>query len=261
MPTQKLTQFSCHYIYDDSGHDKTLVLSNSLGCTTEMWQENIIDLQKHFNILRYDNRGHGKSTAASEHATIEDLANDLLELIDILRLKNISFCGISIGGQIGLWLALNVAERFEKIIICNTAPKIGTIENWNERIEFVRQNGLAPLVPSIQERWFTEKTIKNQSEIVEQIMTSFQKTTFEGYASCASAVATADFREQLQSIQIPILIISGQYDETTTVEHAIEMQQQIANSRHVNLMSNHISNVDQSKEFTHAIIEFIKPTV
>lgn len=258
MPHLTLRDFSCHYIYENLGHPQTLILSNSLGCTTQMWEENVEELKHHFNILRYDNRGHGKSTSSYPDARIADLAQDVLQLIDALQLHNTIFCGLSIGGQIGLWLSLHAADRFDKIIISNTAPKIGTLESWNERINLIKTHGLQSLVAPIEERWFTEETRKNKSEKVKEIMQLFTQTSLEGYLCCAKAVAHADFNQQLASIQIPLLILSGRYDQTTTTEDAQKMKEAIYESEHIDLASNHLSNIDCTETFNKAIIDFIK---
>jgi len=196
MPKIKLKNFTCNYLFEDFGHNKTLVLSNSLGTNFLMWEDNIDELSHHFNILRYDKRGHGESTIHQDKLSIAELAQDVIELIDALQLDAVYFCGLSIGGLTGQWLAINRPDRFKKFIICNTAAKIGTIEGWEARIKQVTKFGLKSILQGTAERWFTPHYRANHPEKVQQILASFQNNELQGYVACCHAVAHADFSNQ-----------------------------------------------------------------
>lgn len=128
MPHVQLSCFKCNYCCEYFGHDTTVVFSNSLGADLSMWEDNIDVLSHHFNVLRYDTRGHGMSSIHQDELTIAELGMDVIELLDHLKLTKVLFCGLSMGGLVGQWLGIHCPDRFIKIILCNTAAKIGTNE-------------------------------------------------------------------------------------------------------------------------------------
>lgn len=258
MPTIQLKNFNCHYLYENFGHNETLVLSNSLGTNFSMWEDNIDELSHYFNILRYDKRGHGKSSIEQDQLTIQELAEDVIELIDALEIENVYFCGLSIGGLTGQWLAINRPNRFKKIIICNTAAKIGTQDSWQARIEQVQQNGLASILDGTATRWFTPEYRKNNPEKVQQILEDFQANSLRGYTACCHAVGQADFRESLHKIELPLLIVAGSKDEVTTIEDAKFIQKNAGLTHLITLDAAHLSNMEHPREFAKHIIHFIQ---
>ncbi len=258
MPIITLKNFDCHYFYEDFGHNKTLVLSNSLGTNFSMWEDNIDELSHHFNVLRYDKRGHGKSTINQTELSIKDLAEDVVELVDALELENVYFCGLSIGGLTGQYLGIHHPNRFKKIIICNTAAKIGTIEGWNARIQQVSTNGLGSILEGTADRWFTPEYRKNNPEKVQHILNDFQANSLQGYIACCHAVATADFREDLHRLTLPLLIVSGLKDSVTTVEDANFIQKNAGLTHHISLDAAHLSNMEHPREFVKHIIQFLE---
>lgn len=248
----------CHYQFDDFGHEKTIVFSNSLGTDFTMWDKQVSYLKNYVNILRYNTRGHGKSSTGSEKTySIEMLGNDLLTLLDHLALKNIIYCGLSMGGQIGQWMGINTGKRFEKIVICNTAAKIGTEEGWNQRIAYVSEHGLSSILDGTADRWFTPPFREKHPDEVQQILQIFASNSLQGYTACCAAVRDGDFREQLGRIEVPVLIISGSKDAVTTVEDGNFMAEQITNSEHFSLPAAHLSNFEFPEAFSKKLIEFI----
>lgn len=258
MPTIQLKNFNCHYLYENFGHDQTLVLSNSLGTNFSMWEDNIDELSHHFNILRYDKRGHGKSSIHQEQLTIAELGEDMVELVDALKLENVYFCGLSIGGLTGQWLGIHRADRFKKIIIANTAAKIGTIEGWETRIKQVTDFGLESILEGTATRWFTPEYRQQNPEKVEQILNDFKANSLQGYTACCHAVGIADFREELHKIEIPLLIIAGDKDEVTTVEDGRFIQKNAGVTHLVTLNAAHLSNMEHPREFAKHLIHFLQ---
>lgn len=254
MQTIKLTHFNCHYKYQNFGHQKNVVLSNSLGTNYAMWDDNIDYLSRHFNILRYDSRGHGQSTIDQLVVHIDQLADDVVELLDALKLEQVYFCGLSIGGLIGQSLAIRYPQRFIKIAISNTAAKIGTLEGWNSRIKQVTEQGLSSILQPTAERWFTAQYRKQQPVKVQAILENFKNTSIQGYVASCHAVAEADFREQLQQVTIPVLIIVGTLDEVTTIADGEWMREQIPRAQLVRLEAAHLSNMEHPQAFANHII-------
>src|ERR1051325_8648180 len=119
-----------------------VVLSNSLGTNLRMWDPQIAALARRFRVLRYDTRGHGATLARPGDYGIETLGGDVLRLLDALSIKRVSFCGISMGGATGMWLALHAPERIERVVLASTSTRFGTPERWDARIEAVTKGGM-----------------------------------------------------------------------------------------------------------------------
>jgi 3-oxoadipate enol-lactonase len=256
MPHTIINGVNGYYEYDNFNHAETIIFSNSLGTNLSMWEKQVDMLRHHVNIVRYDTRGHGKSAVGETPADIAHLGADVVALLDFLHLKKVVFCGLSMGGLIGQWLGINASERFEKIIISNTAAKIGNAEGWNQRIETVSKNGLESITAGTAERWFTPNFRQQQPDVVEDILHKFVQTNLKGYVDCCAAVRDADFRTQLLNFNVPTLIISGDNDAVTTTEDAEFMTKHIPLAKHVTLNAAHLSNVEKGAEFSNLIALF-----
>lgn len=257
MPSTKVNNAEINYLFEDYGKENTVVFSNSLGTNFSMWEKQREEISKYFNILLYDTRGHGQSEVTKGDYSAELLGNDLLQLTESLGINEFYFCGISMGGLIGQWLALNSNGRLKKLMISNTAAKIGTAEGWNSRIKSVSGNGLSSILDATAERWFTDSFNKNHKNEVDGILENFSETPLQGYISNCAMVRDADFRNDLDKINIPTLIISGKYDEVTTVEDGNFLQKNIRNAEHIILETCHLSNFEKPTEFNSAIIQFL----
>ncbi len=256
MPIIKLSNSDCNYKYEDFGNDKIIVFSNSLGTDLSMWEYQIDILSHHFNVLRMDTRGHGESNINQDEVSIAELGGDVIELLDHLKFDKVYFCGLSMGGLIGQWLGIHHSSRFEKIIISNTAAKIGNEEGWNTRIKQVTENGLASILDATAERWFTPEFRKNNADTVSQILDKFKNNDLRGYTANCAAVRDADFTGQLYELEVPVLVISGLHDEVTTVEDGKFLAKRIPVSRHISLNAAHLSSVECAEEFSKHIIHF-----
>ena len=256
MPIVALQQSDIHYKFDDFDQKETIVFSNSLGCDISMWDENIEPLKNHFNVLRYDTRGHGKSSINQDEVSIKDLAEDVIELLDYLRLEKVIFCGLSMGGLIGQYLGIHFPDRISKIIMSNTAAKIGTAEGWNSRIKQVNEFGLSSILKGTAERWFSDKYSSKNPENVNQILEIFALNSLRGYTACCAAVRDADFSEDLLKINVPTLIICGTEDSVTTVADGNFIQNKIPFAKQVSLVAAHLSNKEHPVEFSTYIIHF-----
>lgn len=230
-----------------------IIFSNSLGTQLNMWQPQISFFEKKFYVICYDTRGHGASSAPQGPYSIEQLGTDVVHLLDHLNIEKASFCGISMGGLTGQWLAIHHPERFNHVIVCNTAAKIGQEQAWNDRAQLVREQGLKPIAETAASRWFTEPFIRSNTAIVESLSNDLGAGSPEGYASCCEALAKADVREQLKNITIPTLVVAGQKDPVTTVADAQYLVNQIPNSQLIEINASHISNIECPENFSHAL--------
>ncbi|MGT2490204.1 alpha/beta fold hydrolase [Cupriavidus basilensis] len=134
------------YTLEGPASAPVLIFSNSLGTDHTMWAPQAEALGQQFRILRYDTRGHGQSELPPGPSSVAELGSDVIALMDALQIRKAAFCGLSMGGLTGMWLGVNAPQRFSRIVLANTAPKIGTPEAWNTRIEGVLRDGMAPLV-------------------------------------------------------------------------------------------------------------------
>lgn len=258
MQTSKvqLKNYECHYIYEDFGNLQTIVFSNSLGADLSMWDEQVEALKHRYNILRYDTRGHGKSSSPTAAYKVEDLGKDVLELLNHLKLDKVVFCGLSMGGLIGQWLGIHHPNRFSHIVLANTAAKIGNKQGWNQRIQDVADNGLESILKGTAERWFTEEFRENQKETVNKVLGVFTTTDLQGYINCCTVVRDANFTHQLHRLNVPVLVISGLKDAVTTPNDGKYLEDKIPVASHFIIYAAHLSNVEQARLFSNYILFF-----
>lgn len=257
MPTFTSNDAQINYQTFGDANKPALVFSNSLGTKYSMWQPQIEHFQQDHYVICYDTRGHGGSEAPQGPYSLEQLGQDVVNLLDHLDIAKAAFCGISMGGLTGQWLAIHKPERFSHVIVCNTAAKVGQEQAWQDRAALVREHGLAPIAATAASRWFTDPFIQSNPAVVAELSNDLGVGSPEGYANCCEALAKADVREQLSSIQISVLIIAGQQDPVTTVAEGQFMQQRIENSRLFEINASHISNIEQPEAFNQAVQTFL----
>jgi 3-oxoadipate enol-lactonase len=256
MPFAELKDVRIHYELAGLEHAPVLVFCNSLGTDLTMWNAQMPEVTKKFRVLRYDKRGHGQSFAPPGQYTIEMLGRDVVALLDLLRFDRVNFCGLSIGGQTGMWLGLHAAPRLNKLVLSSTAAKIGTPEMWNTRIETVRKSGTKAVSPAVIERWFTAGFRAKEPDEVARIQRVLDATEAAGYVGCCAAVRDFDAREKFGAIRTPTLVISGKHDPATTAADGRWVSEQIPGARYTELDAAHLSNIEAANKFTAAITEF-----
>jgi len=234
-----------------------LVFSNSLGTNYGMWQKQFNYFKERFFVICYDTRGHGSSTAPQGPYTLQQLGKDVIALLDHLNISKAAFCGISMGGITGQWLAIHYPTRFSHVIVANTAAKIGQEQAWQDRAQLVREQGLQPIAATAASRWFTDPFIQSHSVVVTNLCNDLSAGSAIGYANCCEALAKADVRTELKKISIPMLIIAGTQDPVTTVADGEFIQQQIPNALLAEINASHISNVELPDDFNQLIDKFI----
>jgi 3-oxoadipate enol-lactonase len=242
---------------DGSRAKPCLVLSNSLGTDLHMWDLQASALASHFFVLRYDTRGHGQSEPGSAAVTIDRLGHDVLGLLDHLDIPRAHFCGISMGGITGQWLGAHAPERILKLVLANTAARIGTAEGWTARAVQVRRDGMASLAGTAASRWFTPGFAASEPAKVDRLIQRLRQQPPEGYAGCCEALAHADLRANVGAIAAPVLVIAGRHDPVTTSADAQWLASQCVDARVQELDASHLSNIECADAFTSCVRRFL----
>ncbi|MEO8493190.1 3-oxoadipate enol-lactonase [Pseudomonas sp.] len=260
MAFVRLAEGELHYQLDGPVDAPVLVLSNSLGTDLHMWDIQMQAFTRHFRVLRFDTRGHGKSLVTEGPYSIEQLGQDVIALLDALEIPRAHFCGLSMGGLIGQWLGIHACERLRRLVVCNTAAKIGTPEVWNTRIETVLRDGAAAMVAlrdaSIA-RWFTPDFAEAHPDQARLITDMLAATSPEGYAANCAAVRDADLRGQLGSISVPTLVIAGSEDAVTPPAGSHFIQTHVRGAEYAEFYAAHLSNVQAGAAFSDRVLEFL----
>ncbi len=205
--------------FDDRGpkEDFAIIFLNSLGTDFRVWDKLLHVLGDRFRTVRIDKRGHGLSTNYKNHISIESLAEDVSNLVDYLNLKNICLVGLSIGGLIALEFIKKRPNICNKLILCDTAPKIGSQDMWADRINRVKEGGIEAISDDILARWFSNSFLKDQSDELQIWRSMLTRTTISGYIGCCEAISECDLTEQAKIINMPTLVIVGEEDGSTPI--------------------------------------------
>jgi 3-oxoadipate enol-lactonase len=257
MPFVQLNDGRIHYELTGPSEAPVLVFSNSLGTDLAMWDPQMPTLAGKFRVVRYDTRGHGQSSATAGPYTIDQLADDVIALLDHLKVGQVYFCGLSMGGMTAMSLALRAADRVRKIVLCSTAPKIGTSETWNTRIDTVRNGGMSAVVDGVLQRWYTNEFRSNCPQAIESTRQTLLRTPVEGYVACCAALRNTDLREAISQIRLPALIITGAHDPVTTPVDGKFMLARIPGAKYRELPAAHLCNIEASAAFTTELGAFL----
>ena len=257
MPIVKAGAARIHYALEGQSGSPVLVFSNSLGANYSMWDPQVPEARKKLRVLRYDSRGHGQSSVTPGPYSIEQLGGDIIALLDALGLGQVHFCGLSMGGMIGMWLGINSPERLKRLVLCNTGARIGTPETWNARIEAVRKNGMKPVASTVVERWFSPAFRQKAPATISNTQKMLEETNPDGYVACCAAVRDFDCRDQLSRIRIPALVIAGTHDPATPPADGRFLADQIPGARYIELNAAHLSNIEEQDRFNNEISAFL----
>lgn len=259
MPSIEVGGGLINYRIDASARPdaQTLVLSNSLGTTLDMWAGQIAPFTEHFRLLRYDTRGHGGSTNAQTTATIDALGGDVVSLLDHLAIPRAHFLGLSMGGMTGMWLGAHAADRIERLVLCNTAALIGPRSIWEGRIAAVTASGVGSIAPQVIARWFTADFVANHPLEVAPIEAMLKKATVAGYVASCTALRDADLRADLAQIGAKTLVVAGRHDPATTLEDGRAIVAAMKDARLLELDAAHLSNVEARDAFNQGVLQFL----
>jgi 3-oxoadipate enol-lactonase len=249
-----------NYELTGSAGAPVVMLSHSLASSMVMWNPQLPSLSVHFQVLRYDMRGHGDSDAPDGPYTLELLAEDAVALLDALDIETVHFVGLSIGGMIGQGLALNHANRLKSLTLCDTSAIMPAEAQpiLQERIAAARENGMADQVDGTLERWFTPQYLEENPPEVDMIRQQIAATPLAGYLGCSEALGGLNYLERLSEIKLTTLIMVGEEDPGTPVAASEAIHERIAGSHLVILPSaRHLSNIEQAEAFNQSLMEFL----
>jgi 3-oxoadipate enol-lactonase len=249
-----------HHVLDGPADGPPLVMASSLGTTHAMWEPQVAALAEQFRLVRCDRRGHGRSAVAEGPTTLDELGRDLLELLDALGLERVAFCGLSLGGVEGLWLAVNAPGRLDRLALCCTAAAFPPREAWIDRAATVRAEGMGAIADAVLGRWFSPPFHATHHGIVSRFRAMLVSTPTEGYAACCEALADADLTDRLDEIAAPTLVVTGTEDPTVPTFAGDALTAAIPGARHVVLDgAAHLANVERPEVFTAALLRHLRP--
>ena len=261
MPFAKVGGNRVFYRLEGKQGAPVLMLSHSIGADHAMWGQQAEDLAPYFQVLRYDIRGHGASDIPTGDYSIEQLGQDVVGLADFLGIQKFSFCGISLGGAIGQWLAIKAPDRLTAVVLANTSPQFGSRANWDARRKAVLENGMAAIVEMVMQRFFSAETLSRGDAHANSVKSLLLGTDPTVYAGCCAALRDFDSRELLGRIRTPTLLIVGDRDVSTPWERNGEiLAREIPGVRVVRLPAAHLSNLERPRSFTAALLDFLRPT-
>ena len=246
------------YEIDGDPNAPPLLLINSIGSTREMWARQMPALAAAFRVLRYDARGHGVSSVPRGPYTLEELGRDALAILDDAQIESAHVCGISLGGITAQWLGLNARNRVQRLVLANTAARIGTIDSWAERIKLVHDKGMSAVADLSMERWFTRAFRERDPETVHTFRTMIQNCPADGYLGCCAALRDADLRNHIVDLEAPVLLIASSADTATPPDGLELIRERVRGAQLVTLASAHLSNVECAEEFTAVVLDFLQ---
>jgi len=250
-----------HYYRIDGNDGRSVVMfAHSLGCDHTQWDAQAADLEAHFRVLRYDLRGHGATDVPAGDYTIERLARDALAIAGALGIERFAFCGLSLGGMIGQWLAAHEPERVTHLVLANTSSRYPDPSLMEARRKTVLERGMAAVEDAVMQRFFTAESLSANPPAVARIRRVLLATDPAGYASCCAAVRDLDQTALLAAIRAPALIVIGDRDLSTPWQgHGEVLAGGIPHARTEHLPTAHLSNLERPRSFTAALLRFMRP--
>jgi 3-oxoadipate enol-lactonase len=227
----------------------TIVLSGSLGSTCAMWDAQVAVLRERFDVVAIDHPGHGGAPLVG----VEDVADLARVALEQSPAERFSFVGLSLGGAVGMRIALDTPERLDKLVLASTSAWFGPPEFWTNRAATVRAHGVQAVADVVLERWFTPAFPD-----VQRFRQMLLSTDREGYARCCDALARWDARDELDTVAAPTLVVAGAEDPSTPVENMELIAERVTDARlHVIENARHLVNVERAAEFNDVLLGFL----
>ncbi|MGW0163521.1 3-oxoadipate enol-lactonase [Mycobacterium sp. NPDC003323] len=250
-----------HHNSDGPPDAPVLVLSGGLGTTTAMWEPNLPALAPHFRVIRLDHRGHGRSPDPSEAFTVADLADDVEHTLDGLRVNRFAWCGLSLGGMVGLELATRIPERLTHLVLCCTSARITGTEIWRQRIGTVTERGIGSIAEAVVDRWFTPDWAHEHPDIVRTARGWVTATPDPTYCTGGRAILAWDHTARLNEVVTPTLVIAAKHDNVTPVNpDAMALAEGIRQARLHIANSGHLATFESAADVNAVLLQFLSET-
>jgi 3-oxoadipate enol-lactonase len=255
-----MTTVALHHVGDGPADGPVLLLGGSLGTALAMWEPQLPVLAAGHRVVRFDHRGHGASPVVAGPGTIAELGGDVLALMDRLQIARAAYAGLSIGGMVGQWLAINAPERGDALVLICTAAHLPPREPWLERAATVRRAGTPEVIAdAVVARWFTEPYARSHEDVVARHRAMIAATDPEGYAICCEAIAGLDVRAGLSRLTTPTLVIAGAQDPAIPPEHSRAIADRVAGARLTVLdPAAHLASVERAETVTELVADHLR---
>ena len=234
-----------------------LLLSNSLGTDCAFWDPVMPRLTEYFRVVRMDTRGHGASDAPAGQYSLADLAQDALSVLDAAGAPKAALCGVSLGGMVGLTLALVAPERVEALVVACTSAQMDPAA-WQTRLDTVRGQGTAAIADMAMERFFSERFRRQEPGVVATTRAGLLAMSADGYAGCCAAIRDMDLADRLAGIAIPALVVTGDRDVSTPFDgHGDRIAAAIPGAEVAHLDTAHLPCLEAPAAFAGIVQDFL----
>ena len=248
-----------HHTVDGRPQAEAVVFSNSLGTTMDMWKPQVEAFNDRFRLIRYDTRGHGHTGIGKPGFDIDDLAEDITDLLNHLKIERAHLVGVSLGGATAAAFAARHPDRTARLALLCTAATIATPAYWSDREEHVHTAGLAWLAEGAMDRWFTDRFRIDHPETAERFRHDFAHCDPKGYAACCRALAEMDLHDRLPAIAAPTLAAYGELDEITTAADAAALQAVIPDCRTAEIKgAKHLAATEKAAMVNALLLEHLE---
>jgi 3-oxoadipate enol-lactonase len=234
-----------------------LILGSSPGTTRDMWDPQRAVLNERSRVIRYDHLGHGTSPVPLGPISLEELGRAVLGLSDHLGVRRFHHVGLSLGGMVGMWLAIIAAERVNRLVPLCTSAHLPPADPWLERARIVREQGYAAIADAVLDRWFTPSFAQAHGEVVGPLKKSMQATPPAGFAACCEAIADMDLRNDLRRMSAPTLVIAGSDDLATLADGDARVIATAVPGAQLAVVQHgaHLANLEQPDAVTRLILD------
>jgi 3-oxoadipate enol-lactonase/4-carboxymuconolactone decarboxylase len=260
MPFVEVGGARQYYRHEGAEGQSVLMLSHSLGVDHGMWDPQLPQWMPHFGILRYDIRGHGASDASGGDYTIDQLGRDALAIADAAGVQRFAFCGLSLGGMIGLWLAINAPDRLTHLILANTSPRLTDPAGMESRRRAVLAGGMPAIADMVMGRFFSPETLAANPPEAAWARRALLATNPAGYAGCCAAIRDMNHVPALSRIGTPALVIGDNRDVSLPWDpHGEMLARTIPGAQLLRIPAAHLSNLEKPRTFAAAVLHFVLP--
>ncbi len=236
---------------------------NSLMADLSMWDPVARQFEGQWRLLRYDMRGHGGSEAPPGEYSVDELAQDAIELMDYLHLGAVHLVGISLGGMVALRMAVQQPQRFASLTIGNTGTQISKEgrDAWAARGRQARLEGLNSIADSTVSRWFTPNFLEREPVAVQAVRQMLLSVQPDGYAGCAAAIRDLGIDDAPERIELRTLLLQGRQDAAWPEAGARELATRLRAQLRFVEDAGHMPCIEQPQSYAAQLRNFLEETL